>query len=116
MQYTVQAGLSVEALRSSVPARYRSRLPGDLPDQSYSLVLFRNHRRDVVLSRVVESAGPDRRGGWAARRRRGLFHGRGVGAAPGTAGYRPSVGGVPLDGRVVPGHPSASLSGVRGRA
>ena len=56
MKYTVQRGLSAEALRSSVPARYRSRLPDHLPDRSYTLLLFRNDRRDVVLSRVVESA------------------------------------------------------------
>lgn len=56
MKHKVQRGLSVEALRTSVPARYRAPLPGELPGAAYTLLLFRNDRNDVVLSRAVESA------------------------------------------------------------
>jgi hypothetical protein len=56
VKYTVTHGLSAEALRASVPPRYRPRLPANLPEPHYTLLLFRNDRRDVVLSRTVESA------------------------------------------------------------
>ncbi len=56
MKYTVQRGLSVESPRTSVPLRYRSRLPDYLPQEQYTLLMFRSNRRDVVLSKVVESA------------------------------------------------------------
>jgi hypothetical protein len=56
VKFSVQKNLSAKALRSSVPARYRSRLPDTLPGQAYTLLLFRNDRRDVILSRVVASA------------------------------------------------------------
>ena len=56
MRHSVQRGLSVDALRASVPNRYRSQLPDNLPEQSYALVLFRTAREDIILSNVVESA------------------------------------------------------------
>jgi hypothetical protein len=56
LKYKVQRGLSGATLRASVPARYRSRLPDELPEPSYTLLLFRNDHNDVVLSRAVKSA------------------------------------------------------------
>jgi hypothetical protein len=56
VKYSVLRGLSAEALRSAVPARYRPQLPDHLPYGPYTLLLFRSDRRDVVLSRVVRSA------------------------------------------------------------
>jgi hypothetical protein len=56
LKYTAVRGLSAEALRASVPARYRTQLPSVLPEQEYTLLLFRNERRDVVLSRTVDAA------------------------------------------------------------
>jgi hypothetical protein len=56
MRHVIQRGLSVDTLRASVPNRYRSQIPNNLPARSYAIVLFRNTREDVVLSTVVESA------------------------------------------------------------
>jgi hypothetical protein len=56
VRHTVLRGLSVNSLRASVPRRYCSQLPDSLSEQSYTLVLFRSAREDVVLSSVVASA------------------------------------------------------------
>ena len=56
MKHKIQRGLSAEALRASVPARYRPQLPEILPEPPYTLLLFRNDRNDVVMSRAVEAA------------------------------------------------------------
>lgn len=56
MKHTLQRGLTADALRASVPPRYRPLLPDALSDPPYSLLLFRNDRNDVVLSRAVEAA------------------------------------------------------------
>ena len=56
MKHTVQRGLSVEALCASVPSRYRPQLPTGLREPKYTLLLFRNDRDDVILSRSVKSA------------------------------------------------------------
>lgn len=56
MKHTVQRGLSADALRATVPPRYRPLLSNALPDPPYTLLLFRNDRNDVVLSRAVGAA------------------------------------------------------------
>lgn len=56
MKYAAQRDLSVASLRSALPERCLAELPTELPPGPYTLLVFRSDRRDVVLSRVVQSA------------------------------------------------------------